>query len=235
MLPGTHTSLAARAVVLHGLASIDHKIVKRMTLLAISLLGTAALHAQDYPCGAGTRGLSFDQYAAEEARRGQAQLTQARTFEAAGSATADPAEQARYARRTRRAYRNAAWYFGSALNCDRRQAPVWFARGLALRKLDRLDESLAAYQGGLTRAPDDPHGQAGQAETALALGEYETVRETYLALRESAPEVAGELLVAMQLWAAGRADDVSTNQGSISAAADFAAWIRAGAQSPPRR
>ena len=207
--------------------------MKRMGLVAISLLGTAALHAQDYPCGAGNRGLSFDQYAAEEARRGQAQLTQARTFEAAGSATADSAEQARYARRTRRAYRNAAWYFGSALNCDRRQAPVWFARGLALRKLGRLDESLAAYQGGLTRAPDDPHGQAGQAETLLALGEYEAVRETYLSLRESAPDAAADLLAAMQAWATGRPDTVWTTGEAMDEAARFAAWIRSGAQRDP--
>lgn len=209
--------------------------MKRMIPLAIGLFGTFALHAQDYPCGAGTRGLSFDQYAAEEARRGQAQLAQARTFEAAGSATADPAEKARYLRKTERAYRNAAWYFGSALNCDKRQADVWFARGLALRTLGRLDEALALYQAGLTRAPDDPLGQVGQAQTLLALGEFEAVRETYLALYESHPEAAVDLLAAMQAWAADRPETLTTSESASGEAARFAAWIRAGAPTDQSR
>lgn len=190
---------------------------------ALAIAGPLA--AQPYPCGAGARGLTYDEYAAREYANGTGQLERARRFEAQRAAMVSGEEKAGNEKKIRRAYYNAKRHFDRALECDSRLIEAYAARGLALRALGELDASLDSYAAALALAPDDADSLLGRAETCLALQRYDDVREAYVQLSGEHPEAAADLLIAMQAWAR------EPPGGAIDAAATaFADWVRGGAR-----
>ena len=183
------------------------------------------LAAQTYPCGAGTRGLTYDEYAAQEYDSGTGQLERARRFEAEHAAIPDAGDKAKNEKKIQRAYYNAKRHFDRALECDNRLTEAYTARGLALRKMGELDDSLDSYDAALALEPENADSLLGRAETYLALNRFDDVKAAYLQLSAAHPEAASGLLVAMQAWV----EDTAGDSGSDAAKA-FADWVRGGAR-----
>jgi tetratricopeptide (TPR) repeat protein len=197
-------------------------------LWIIALLTLAGpLGAQTYPCGAGARGLTYDEYAAEEYRSGAGHLDRARRFEAEIAGKTDSDELARGRKKIQRAYYNAKRHFDRALECDNRLTEAYTARGLALRKLGQLDASLDSYDAALALDPGNAESLLGRAEACLALERFDEVGDAYARLYDEHPESASDLLIAMQAWSRSQA----AGNGSAVAEA-FGDWVRGGARLP---
>ena len=190
---------------------------------ALAVAGPLA--AQTYPCGAGARGLTYDEYAAQEYASGIGQLERARRFEAEHAAILEASDKARYEKKIQRAYYNAKRYFDRAVECDNRFTEAYSARGLALRKMGQLDASLESYGAALALAPNDADSLLGLAETHLALNRFDDVKASYIQLSANHPEAASDLLVSMQAWSRDNAGDPTSD-----AARAFADWVRGGAR-----
>lgn len=199
--------------------------MNRWLWVLIALVMAGPLAAQTYPCGAGTRGLTYDEYAAQEYDSGTGQLERARRFEAEHATVLDASDKARNEKKIQRAYYNAKRHFDRALECDNRLTEAYTARGLALRKMGELDDSLESYDAALALEPDDADSLLGRAETYLALNRFDDVKASYLQLSAEHPEAASDLLMSMQAWVEDTAGDSDSE-----AASAFADWVRGGAR-----
>ena len=95
--------------------------------------------------------------------------------------------------------------------------------GYALRKINRYDESLAAYNESLRINPSYHEAVEYRGEAYLGLNRLDDAKSAYMALFQSNRPLADQLMAAMISWVAARRDDA----GALDAASveQFAMWV----------
>ena len=191
-----------------------HKIVALVLLASI----TAAAHSAGTP-GASkkadtTDGASPEQAARshyaeglshkEQAWRHEAEAVAIESMAAAAGALPEPA---------REAYERAIKAQGLALKLRPQYYEAANELGYALRKTGELRKALGAYNYALGLKPDFFEAVEYRGEAYLALGMLEKAQSAYMVLFRNQPALAGDLLTAMDGWAAQHDDEA------------FATWV----------
>lgn len=96
--------------------------------------------------------------------------------------------------------------------------------GFALRKVGRFDESLAAYDTSLQLNPSYGNAIEYRGQAYLGLNRVEDAKQAYMALFQSDPALAEQLLNAMHEWVQSR----RVNPSGLDKAQveQFAAWVQ---------
>ena len=97
-------------------------------------------------------------------------------------------------------YRSAIRSYRSALQRNDQLVPAYNDLGYALRKTGDYAGALEAYDRALELEPGFAQAIEYRAEAYLGLGRLDDAKQEYDRLEPAVPELAGQLLVAMQGW-----------------------------------
>jgi tetratricopeptide (TPR) repeat protein len=122
-------------------------------------------------------------------------------------------------------WESAIEYYQTAVEKKPNFHEAWSDMGFALRKLGRMDESLAAYDKALKIKPDYPNALEYLGEAYLKLNRLDDVRETYLKLFPVDRSQAALLMTALDEWAA-KAQSEPPAGIEPAALESFLTWIR---------
>lgn len=95
--------------------------------------------------------------------------------------------------------------------------------GYALRKVDRFEESLTAYNVSLDISPYFDEAIEYRAEAYLGLNRLDEAKEAYIELFQNDRVLADQLMVAMIVWVAARRDDADGIDTAV--VEQFAEWV----------
>ena len=90
--------------------------------------------------------------------------------------------------------------------------------GYVLRKQGHFDKAIGSYNYALQLYPDFLQAIEYRAEAFVAVGFYDEARESYMRLFRENAELADELMVSMQTWAAAQ-------ESPNARARNFIEWI----------
>jgi len=123
----------------------------------------------------------------------------------------------------RSSWESAVGYFEEAVANKADFHEAYSELGYALRKLERYDASLSAYQQSLKLEPTYAPALEYVGELYLILGRLEDVKRTYLALEASDPLVSLELMDSIRSWL--RDDAEALSAASPQSVAAFREWV----------
>lgn len=95
--------------------------------------------------------------------------------------------------------------------------------GFALRKVDRFEESLAAYNVSLDINPYFDEAIEYRGEAYLGLNRLDEAKEAYIELFQNDRVLADQLMAAMMAWVAARRDDADGLDTAV--VEQFAEWV----------
>lgn len=95
--------------------------------------------------------------------------------------------------------------------------------GYALRKINRYDESLAAYNESLRINPSYHEAIEYRGEAYLGLNRLDEAKAAYMELFQSNRPLADQLIAAMLSWVAARRDDAGALD--VALVEQFATWV----------
>ena len=95
--------------------------------------------------------------------------------------------------------------------------------GYALRKINRYDESLAAYNESLRINPSYHEAIEYRGEAYLGLNRLDDAKAAYMELFQSNRPLADQLIAAMLSWVAARRDDAGALD--VALVEQFATWV----------
>lgn len=198
--------------------------MKRTAIVVIALTCAPALFAARVPSsGSGAQqGMSPQQMAADDFRRGAQLLDRAAKQHAEWKAAANEKEREAVQKKLTKTLETAARSFEKALSNDPRMVQAYSELGFALRKLGRYEQSLAAYDKALAIVPDYAPAIEYRAEAYLGLNRVAEAKSAYLALFASDRARADLLFAAMQKWVAERnANAAGADPQEVAALAKF--------------
>lgn len=179
----------------------------------------------------GGGGYSFDPDSATKAERaaqrahasGRKNLEKATDSLAEARTQTDPGDRAKLEKKARKEFERAVENLERAV----KKMPGLYAAhsdlGFALRSLGRYDEALAAYGEALQLEPGYAPAIEYRGEAYLELGQLDAAARAYQALAHSSPELAAQLLDAMQRWVERkRSDPGDIEPGTIES---FGGWV----------
>ena len=150
-------------------------------------------------------------------------LDKARQFEAAAAAAGTPDKRARETEKVEDAYTRALDEFTEALSNKGDMVEAWDKVGFVHLRLGAFRESVDDYNHALALKPDLMEAIEHRAEAWLALDRIEDVRSAYMDLYNHAPDLAAQLMAAMQKWSSDhQADARGMRPADLSS---FAQWL----------
>ena len=125
----------------------------------------------------------------------------------------------KYLARAQRAYQKAIKSQGSALKAYPRYFEAANELGYALRKTGDYRKAVGAYNYAIGLKPDFFEAIEYRGEAYLAMGMFENTQQAYMTLFRADPELASQLMLAMENW-------LSEADEADSTFADWADWVR---------
>jgi tetratricopeptide (TPR) repeat protein len=150
-------------------------------------------------------------------------LDKAKTLEADAAATRDPDKKAKDMERVSDQYNIALDAFTEALSNKSDLLEAWDQVGYIHLRLGAYREAIDDYDHTLTLKPELMEAIEHRAEAYLAVDHLDEVKIAYMDLYNHTPDLAAQLMAAMQKWLAAHQADPA---GSHSAeAAAFGKWV----------
>ncbi len=98
--------------------------------------------------------------------------------------------------------------------------------GYALRKTGDFRKAIGVYNYALGINPQYHPAIEYRGEAHLALGSIDEAKEAYMQLFRGDPELAAQLMAAMETWLVEQATSTDQSTEQSQAAADLAVWVR---------
>jgi tetratricopeptide (TPR) repeat protein len=150
-------------------------------------------------------------------------LDKAKELEAAAASAPNADKKAKALEKLDDAYNRALDQFTEALSNKGDMVEAWDHVGYVHLKLGAFREAIDDYNHALTLKPDLLEAVEHRAEAFLAVDRLEDVRIAYMDLFNHAPELATQLMAAMQKWLADhQADAHGIRASDIDA---FGKWL----------
>ena len=150
-------------------------------------------------------------------------LDKAKGLEADAAATSNPDRKAKDMEKVGDQYNAALDGFTEALSNKSDMVDAWDQVGYVHLRLGAYGEAIDDYNHTLALKPELMEAIEHRAEAYLATDRLEEVRTAYMDLFNHAPELASQLMTAMQKWlAAHQADPRGLRAGDIDA---FGKWM----------
>lgn len=150
-------------------------------------------------------------------------LDKAKALEAAAAATSNPDKKAKDMEKVGDQYNSALDSFTEALSNKGDMVEAWNQVGYVHLRLGAYQEAIDDYNHTLALRPELMEAIEHRAEAYLAVDRLDEVRVAYMDLYNHAPDLASQLMVAMQKWvAAHQADPRGMRSSDIEA---FGKWM----------
>jgi tetratricopeptide (TPR) repeat protein len=147
----------------------------------------------------------------------------AKALEADAAAARDPDKKGKLMERVSDEYNSALDAYTEALSNKSDLVEAWDAVGYIHLRLGAYREAVDDYNHTLTLKPELMEAIEHRAEAYLAIDHLDEVKIAYMDLYNHTPELAAQLMAAMQKWLAARQADSS---GSHNAEAEaFGKWV----------
>ncbi len=164
-----------------------------------------------------------DLAAAKAYKQAMKSLDKAKELEAAAASATNADKKAKALDKLDDAYNRALDQFTEALSNKGDMVEAWNHVGYVHLKLGAFREAIDDYNHALTLKPDLLDAVEHRAEAFLAVDRLDDVRIAYMDLFNHAPELAAQLMAAMQKWLADhQADAHGMRAGDIDA---FGKWL----------
>ena len=150
-------------------------------------------------------------------------LDKAKALEADAAASKDPDKKARDLDRVSDQYNIALDAFTEALSHKSDLLEAWDQVGYVHLRLGAYREAIDDYDHTLTLKPELMEAVEHRAEAYLAVDHLDEVKIAYMDLYNHSPDLAAQLMAAMQKWVAARQADSSTPHSADAEA--FAKWV----------
>jgi len=150
-------------------------------------------------------------------------LDKAKALEADAAASKDPDKKARDLDRVSDQYNIALDAFTEALSHKGDLLEAWDQVGYVHLRLGAYREAIDDYDHTLTLKPELMEAVEHRAEAYLAVDHLDEVKIAYMDLYNHSPDLAAQLMAAMQKWVAARQADSSTPHSADAEA--FAKWV----------
>jgi tetratricopeptide (TPR) repeat protein len=150
-------------------------------------------------------------------------LDKAKSFEADAAATHDPDKKANYLERVNNQYSIALDAFTEALSNKGDLVEAWDQVGYVHLHMGAYREAIDDYNHTLTLKPELMEAIEHRAEAYLAIDHLDEVKIAYMDLYNHAPDLAAQLMAAMQKWLAARQADPGASHNAETEA--FAKWV----------
>jgi tetratricopeptide (TPR) repeat protein len=150
-------------------------------------------------------------------------LDKARQYEAAAAAAGNPDKRAKEMEKVGDAYSRALDEFTEALSNKGDMVEAWDNVGLVHLRLGAYRESIDDYDHALVLRPGLMDAIEHRAEAYLAVDRVEEVRSAYMDLYSHAPDLAAQLMAAMQKWLSDHEADARGMRPADVAA--FGKWL----------
>jgi tetratricopeptide (TPR) repeat protein len=150
-------------------------------------------------------------------------LDKAKSFEADAAATRDPDKKAKDLERVNNQYSIALDAFTEALSNKGDLVEAWDQVGYVHLRLGAYREAIDDYNHTLALKPELMEAIEHRAEAYLAIDHLDEVKIAYMDLYNHSPDLAAQLMAAMQKWVAARQADASTPHSADAEA--FTKWV----------
>ena len=150
-------------------------------------------------------------------------LEKAKSFEADAATTRDPDKKAKDLERVNNQYSIALDAFTEALSNKGDLVEAWDQVGYVHLRLGAYREAIDDYNHTLALKPELMEAIEHRAEAYLAVDHLDEVKIAYMDLYNHSPDLAAQLMAAMQKWVAARQADASTPHSADAEA--FAKWV----------
>jgi len=134
-------------------------------------------------------------------------LDKAQEFEAAAAAASNPDKKAKELEKRDDAYDRALDQFTEALSNKGDMVEAWDRVGYVHLKLGAYREAIDDYNHTLSLKPDLLEAEEHRAEAYLVVDRLDEAEAAYMDLFNHAPDLASQLMSAMQKWLADRRAD----------------------------
>jgi len=161
--------------------------------------------------------------AAKAYKQAMKSLDKAKELEAAAASAPNADKKAKDLEKLDDAYNRALDQFTEALSNKGDMVEAWNHVGYVHLKLGAFREAIDDYNHALTLKPDLLDAVEHRAEAFLAVDRLEDVRIAYMDLFNHAPELASQLMAAMQKWLADHQADAHGMRASYIDA--FGKWL----------
>jgi tetratricopeptide (TPR) repeat protein len=156
-------------------------------------------------------------------KAGMKSLDKAKQLEAAAAAATNPDKKAKELEKLGDAYNRALDEFTEALSNKGDMVEAWRNVGYVHLRLGAFREAIDDYNHALALKPDLLDAVEHRAEAYLAIDRLDEVRSAYMDLFNHAPDLAAQLMSAMQKWLADhQADPRGMRAADIDA---FGKWL----------
>ncbi len=150
-------------------------------------------------------------------------LDKAKSLEADAAATSNPDKKAKDMERVSDQYNIALDAFTEALSNKSDLLEAWDQVGYIHLRLGAYREAIDDYNHTLTLKPELMEAILHRAEAYLAVDHLDEVKIAYMDLYNHTPDLAAQLMTAMQKWLAARpADPVGSRNAEAEA---FGKWV----------
>jgi tetratricopeptide (TPR) repeat protein len=161
--------------------------------------------------------------AAKAYKQAMKSLDKAKEYEAAAASAPNADKKAKALEKVDDAYNRALDQFTEALSNKSDMVESWDHVGYVHLKLGAYREAVDDYNHALTLKPDLLEAVEHRAEAFLAVDRLDDVRIAYMDLFNHAPDLAAQLMTAMQKWISDRqADPRGMRSSDIEA---FGKWV----------
>jgi tetratricopeptide (TPR) repeat protein len=150
-------------------------------------------------------------------------LDKAKSLEADAAATKDPDKKAKDMDRVSDQYNIALDAFTDALSHKSDLVEAWDQVGYIHLRLGAYREAIDDYNHTLALKPEMMEAIEHRAEAYLAVDHLDEVKVAYMDLYNHTPDLAAQLMAAMQKWLAARQADPSGSHNAETEA--FAKWV----------
>jgi tetratricopeptide (TPR) repeat protein len=150
-------------------------------------------------------------------------LDKAKALEADAAATKDPDKKAKDMDRVSDQYNYALDAFTDALSHKSDLVEAWDQVGYVHLRLGAYREAIDDYNHTLALKPELMEAIEHRAEAYLAVDHLDEVKVAYMDLYNHMPDLAAQLMAAMQKWLAARQADPSGSHNAETEA--FAKWV----------
>jgi tetratricopeptide (TPR) repeat protein len=161
--------------------------------------------------------------AAKAYKQAMKSLEKAKELEAAAASAPNADKKAKELEKLDDAYNRALDQFTEALSNKGDMVEAWNHVGYVHLKLGAFREAIDDYNHALTLKPDLLDAVEHRAEAFLAVDRLDDVRIAYMDLFNHAPELAAQLMAAMQKWLADHQADAHGMRASDIDA--FGKWL----------
>jgi tetratricopeptide (TPR) repeat protein len=164
-----------------------------------------------------------DAAAAKAYKQAVKSLDKAQELDAAAAAASNPDKKAKALEKRDDAYNRALDQLTEALSNKSDMVDAWDRVGYVHMKLGAYREAIDDYNHVLGLKPDLLEAEERRAEAYLVVDRLDEVRIAYMDLFNHSPDLAAQLMTAMQKWLADRqADPQGLRAGDIEA---FGKWL----------